>query len=87
MPQIKPKPRAKIVYQVTYTPKLATQVFDLMSKCDLGIAGGQYPTTELWSWTTTTKVDQAYRQKMRRTIKKALKKVGITQVHSIKKIM
>jgi len=86
MPEVKPKPKVKVTYQVIYTPELATKVFDLMSGMDLGISGGEFPVAEKWSWTTTTKVDAAYRAKMRRVIKKALKAGGITQIHSIKKV-
>ncbi len=86
MPEIKPKPKTRVAYRVIYTPELATKVFEFMSNCDLGVTGGEFPIAEEWSWTTTTKVDSAYRAKMRRTIRKALKASGITQVHSIKKV-
>ena len=86
MKHIKPKIQTKITYRVIYTPQLATNIFDLMSKCDLGIAGGKAPVTETWSWETTTKVDANYRAKMRRVIIKALNNIGVTQIHSIKKI-
>ena len=86
MPEVKPKPKSRVRYEVCYTPELATKSFDFMSKLDLGIVGGKFPVCEIWSWTTTTKVDQAYRQKMRRVIRKALLASGITQIHSIKKV-
>ena len=86
MPEIKPKPKVEVAYRVVYTPVLATKTFDFMSKMDLGISGGELRISTVCSWTTTSKVDQAYRQRMRRAIRKALEASGITQIHSIKKI-
>lgn len=86
MLEVKPKPKTEVAYQIVYTPALATKVFEFMSKCNLGITGGEFPVAETWSWTTTTKVDSAYRARMRRTIRKALKAADITQIHSIKKV-
>lgn len=86
MPLIKPKPRVEVKFEVKYTPALATKVFDFMSKCDLGINGGEYPHTFIYSWTTTTKVDKAYLSKMRGAIRKFLESEGITQIHSIKRV-
>lgn len=86
MPEVKPKVKVKVSYSITYTPKLATQVFEFMSGMDLGVIGGEFPVTEVFSWTTTSKIDQAYRQKMRRALVAGLKANGITQIHEIKKI-
>lgn len=82
----KTKEMTKVMYDVVYTPKLATEVFSLMSNMDLGIVGGEYPVCYRYTWNTTTKVDQKYRQQMRRAITKGLKAQGITQIHSIKKV-
>lgn len=87
MPQLKaPKPRTLIKYEVIYTPKEYEDIAELMSKLDLGITGMSAPCRYIWSWTTTAKVDQAYRQRMRRAIIKALKAQGIKQIVSIKKV-
>jgi len=86
MKHIKPKIKIKITYEVIYTPELTTKIFNLMSKIDLGIIGGEMPITERLSWNTTTKVDAVYRSRMRRAIRNALKASGITQIHKIKKV-
>lgn len=86
MKEIKPKPEREVKFQVVYTPSLATKVFAQMSKMDLGIVGGRYPASYIYSWTTTSKVDSAYIIKMRKAIRASLKLRGITQIHSIKQV-
>jgi hypothetical protein len=86
MKEVKPKPEIEVKFQVVYTPNLATKIFQHMSKMDLGITGGQYPTSYIYSWTTTSKVNPAYVIKMRKAIRASLKLRGITQIHSIKRI-
>jgi len=86
MREVKPKPEQEVKFEVTYTPGLATKIFEQMSKMDLGITGGQYPASYVYSWTTTSKVDSAYIVKMRKAIRASLKLRGITQIHSIKRI-
>jgi hypothetical protein len=86
MKEVKPKPEVEIKFQVVYTPGLATKIFEQMSKMDLGITGGNYPASYIYSWTTTSKVNSAYIIKMRKAIRASLKLRGITQIHSIKRI-
>jgi len=86
MKQIKPKIKTEVAYEITYTPELVTKTFEIMSKMDLGIIGGELPITERLSWNTTTKVGAVYRSRMRRAIRNALKASGITQIHKIKKV-
>ncbi len=86
MPEKKPKPEATVVYDVTFTPRLATKAFEIMSRMDLGITGGEIPVCYRYTWTTTSKVDSAYLRKMRKAIRKGLKELEITQIHSIKRV-
>ena len=78
------KKKTKVKFEIIYTPALATKVFDLMSRCDLGIVGGEYPVKEVWSWSTTAKVDLPYVTRMHKAIRIALEVSDITQIHSIK---
>ena len=88
MKEVKPKAKArkKVRYEVTFTPALLTKTFDFMSKMDLGITGGEYPHTLIYSWNTTSKTDPAYYRKMNGAIRAGLKAQGVTQIHSIKRI-
>ena len=86
MSEIKPKNKTTIIYDVTFTPPLATKIFNLIAKSDLSISGGKVPICYKYAQTTTTKVNSAYLTKMRRAIRKGLKANGVTQTHSIKHI-
>ena len=55
---------------------MTMKVGELMSKMDLGIIGISSPVSELWSWTTTSKVDKAYLKKMEGVMKKAIESDG-----------
>ena len=35
------KKKTEVKFEVIYTPAVATKVFHLMSRCDLGIVGGE----------------------------------------------
>jgi len=64
----------EITYAVSYTPKKAIGVVDLMKHMDLGV--DDVVTTDCMSWTTTTKIDKKYIKKMKKAVEDAFSSVG-----------
>lgn len=78
--------KTKISYEVVYTPSLISKVGRLMSGLDLGISGITAPITEIYSWETTTKVNEKYLNKMKKVLNQVLTENGVTDIVSIKSI-
>ncbi len=74
----------RIEFEVAYNPQLIEKVGDFMAKCDLGITGAEMPIINIWSWSTTTKIDAGYVYKMKRAIAEAIEADG-SRVISIKR--
>ena len=75
----------KIKFKVLYTPNLINKIGEMMKKFDLGIEGLEYPTEEIWSLDTSTKIDRKYIYKMKKAIKEAVEETG-AKIISINKI-
>lgn len=76
--------KIKVSYEVVYTPSLISKVGKIMSNLDLGISGITAPITEIFSWETTTKIDEKYLKKMEGAIREALRANEVTDIISIK---
>ena len=68
--------KTHIKFEVTFNPKLAVEVGELMSHFDLGINELLTPVTYIYSWNTTSLVDKKYISKMKKGIKNILEKDG-----------
>ena len=56
--------KTKVSFEVTYNPSEIVQIGKFMSEIDLGIEGLELPTKIIFSYNTTTKVDDKYIEKM-----------------------
>lgn len=75
----------KIAYEVTYNPSLIEKTGNLMSRMDLGITGVEYPQAVVMKWTTTTMIDKAYKDKIKKGLKEVIEADG-SRLISIKEV-
>ena len=68
--------KTHLKFRVEVNPSLIEKIGDLMSKCDLGVSRILTPEFYTCEWNTTTKVDKAYKAKMRKRVKEAFELNG-----------
>lgn len=66
----------EVSFNVCYQPALIDKISKVMANCDLGIVEITAPIFEVWSWTTTSKIDKKYIAKMSEAIKKVIEERG-----------
>ena len=83
MPKLDKK--TKVKFEVIHETQFMIDMSRFMSNMDLGIERVTCPVTDIYSWTTTTKVDAYYIKHMSNQIRRAVEKIG-GEVISIRKI-
>ncbi len=66
----------KIAYEVVFNPRGAEQIGELMSRMDLGITGIEAPQCIVMRWTTTTKINKKYKDKVKKGIIELMERDG-----------
>ena len=74
---------SKIKFLIEVNPSLIEKIGDFMSKMDLGLDRILRPECVICSWNTTTKIDKAYKKRMKGKVKEAFELDG-SKVLSIK---
>jgi hypothetical protein len=80
------KKQTRLEFEVVYNPKIAVEMSDVMAKFDIGVDEVQIPITEVYSWFTTSKVDEQYIQKAKKAVEESLDSVG-RKLISFKRIL
>ncbi len=70
------KPTRRVVFAVEYNPKLYVEMSRIVRNLDLGITNVSSKVEEIWSYKTTSEVDDGYEKKMEGAIMDAIESTG-----------